>query len=109
MKSILQHFVPKHIAAEYRSFVKHPDPTLLNEAIEVGSQLFAVLKEAACEAAAAVLRRACNACHDIALLVLPCDVVDPHLDPKEDPCPPPKELRGVHQDGISRPPASPPS
>ena len=29
--------VPKDIAAEYKSLVKHPDPTLLREAIEFGS------------------------------------------------------------------------
>ena len=114
---IWQNIIPKHIAAEYKSFVKHPDPTRLNEAIELGSQLFGEVREAACDAAAAVLRRACNAVHDIALLVLPCEVVDPHLDPRDDPWPPPKEPRGVHHEGISSPPppalslkiASPPS
>ena len=106
-----------HIAAEYKSLVKHPEPTLLKDAIEFGSQLFGEVRVTAWEAAAAVRLNDCKAVHDIALLVLPWDVVDPHLDPYEEPGPPPKEPRGVHQDGISSPPvaglslsiASPPS
>ena len=94
------------MAAEYNSFVKHPDPTLLKEAIKSGSQLLGEVRVAACDAAAAVRRSDCKAVHDMALLVLPWDVVDPHLDPYEELGTPPKEPRGVHQDGISSPPAA---
>ena len=64
--------------------MKQAEPTLLNDASEVGFPPFVEVSVAACDAAAAVRLSAWSAVHDMALLVLPCDVVDPHLDPLDD-------------------------